>query len=66
MNSAKEKVLNILNDVPDTVEDEIDVMNNIYHNIRLNLSRQAIEDGDVYSTEDVRDYFSKKRQGVVS
>ena len=64
MSRAKETVLYALNEVPENVDDEIEVINTLYHNVRLSMSRQAVTDGNVYSTDDVRDYFTKKRQRV--
>ena len=66
MSKAKQNIMNALNEVPDSIEDEIDVINNLYHNVRLNISREAVKKGDVYSTEEVRGYFERKRQGVLN
>ena len=64
MSDAKKHVLNALNDISDDIDDEIEVVNNLYHRLRLDEGRKAVADGNSFSTDDVRKYFAQKRQGV--
>ncbi len=66
MSDAKKHVLNALNDIPDDIDDEIEVVNNLYHRLRLDEGRKAVADGNTFSTDDVREYFAKKRQGALA
>lgn len=64
MSIAKEKIINELNAIPDDMDDELEVINNLYHRVRLKYSKESVEKYGTFSTDEVREYFTAKRVQV--
>lgn len=64
MSEAKTIVMNALRDIPDTIDDKYEVLDNLYHRIRLKESRDSASNQGTLSTEDVREFFERKRKKV--
>ncbi|MBR1634129.1 MAG: hypothetical protein IJ682_03600 [Lachnospiraceae bacterium] len=67
MSIAKEKIMKELNAISDDMDDELEVINNLYHRVRLKYSKESVEKYGTFSTDEVREYFmAKRKQAVVS
>jgi ribonuclease I len=62
MSAAKEVILNNLNDISDDIQDEFEVLEGLYKMIKLEQSRESARHDGTLSTDEVREYFSKKHQ----
>ena len=60
MSIAKANVYNRLNDISDDIQDEIEILEGIFKQIKLEKSRQSIKEQGTMSTDDVRLYIANK------
>jgi len=60
MSTAKQSIINRISVMPDGIQDEFEILENLYKILRLEKSRQSVEEEGSYSTEEVRKYFKKK------
>jgi hypothetical protein len=60
MSIAKANVYNRLNAISDDIQDEIEILEGIFKQIKLEKSRQSIKEQGTMSTDDVRLYFANK------
>ena len=66
MSEAKAAVMNNLKKIPDTITDEMEVINRLYALARLEHSKKRCEEEGVLSDEDVEAHFLKKRESYAS
>ena len=59
MSNAKQIIINQLSIISDDIQDEFEVLENLYKLLRLERSRQSVEENGSYSTDEVRQYFKK-------
>ena len=64
MSNAKQIIINQLSIIPDDIQDEFEVLENLYKLLRLERSRQSVEENGSYSTDEVRQYFQKKHTDI--
>ena len=62
MSIAKASVLDMMNNVPDDIQDEIEVLESLYKLIRLEKSRISAKENGTMSTDEVRAHFANKHQ----
>ena len=62
MSIAKASVLDMMNNVPDDIQDEIEVLESLYKLIRLEKSRISAKENGTMSTDEVRTHFANKHQ----
>lgn len=65
MSDAKAAVMEELDAVSDDLDDEMQIVNNLYHRMRLKLSRESAAEDGTYSTNEVREFFARKRTGIL-
>ncbi len=65
MSTAKQVIINQLSIIPDDIQDEFEVLENLYKLLRLERSRQSVEENGSYSTDEVRQYFKKKHADML-
>jgi hypothetical protein len=61
MSTAKAAIFDEINAMPDNL-DELEIIDSLYHRIRLKQSRESIEEYGTLSTDEVREYFRNKRE----
>lgn len=59
MSTAKVMILNMLNDIPDDIQDETEILESLYKLMKLEKSRQSVQEKGTLSTDEVRAYFAK-------
>lgn len=64
MSNAKQIIINQLSIISDDIQDEFEILENLYKLLRLEKSRQSIEENGSYSTDEVRQYFKKKHMDM--
>lgn len=62
MSIAKEAVMNKLYEIPDDLQNEIEVVEGLYKLIKLEQSKTSAEIEGTLSTDDVRAYFLNKHK----
>ena len=62
MSTAKISVINLINSVPDDVQDELEVIESLYKMIKLGQSRISVKTKGTLSTEEMREHFASKRK----
>ncbi|MCH5266671.1 MAG: hypothetical protein J1F02_12285 [Lachnospiraceae bacterium] len=62
MSTAKQLILESLSGIPDDIQDEFEVMENLYKLLRYRKSKQSIASNGGQSTEDVRAMFQQKHE----
>lgn len=62
MSTAKQLIMENLSNIPDDIQDEFEVMDNLYKLLRYRKSKQSIETNGGHTTEEVREYFMKKTE----
>ncbi|NLG05422.1 MAG: hypothetical protein GX567_16610 [Clostridia bacterium] len=62
MSTAKTLLLNELNEMPDEIDDEFQIIENLYKVLKLKKSQQSVEQYGALSTEQVREHFSNERR----
>ena len=60
MSIAKASVQDMLNTVPDDIQDEMDILECLYKMMKLEMSRRSAKAEGTMSTEEVRAYFAKE------
>lgn len=63
MSIAKSSIINMMNSIPDDIQDEIEVVESLYKIIKLEKSRASAKEKGTLSTDEVRKHFAKKRKG---
>lgn len=67
MSIAKEAVMNKLYEMPDDLQDEMEVMEGLYKLLKLEKSKMSAETEGTLSTNEVREYLaSRHRKEAVS
>ena len=54
MSNAKQLVIKSLSDISDDIQDEFEILENLYKLIKLEKSRQSIQEEGSYTTEEAR------------
>ena len=62
MSTAKAMVLNELSEMPDEINDEFQIVENLYKILKLKKSQKSVQEQGTLSTSDVRKHFSEKRE----
>ena len=62
MNPAKMHVFDELNAIPESVDNEIEILDQLYHRIRLQASRESASRDGVFTTDEVRAHFRNRRE----
>lgn len=60
MSNAKQIIIKNLSAISDDIQDEFEILENLYKLVKLEKSRQSIKEEGSYSTEDARQYFQNK------
>jgi hypothetical protein len=60
VSTAKETIMNNLNDMSDDVQDEFEVLEGLYKMVKLEKSRESVKHEGTLSTDEVREHFAKK------
>lgn len=60
MSDAKQLIIENLSAISDDIQDEFEVIENLYKLLRYQKSKQAITNNGGHSTEDVRNMFQQK------
>lgn len=60
MSTAKQAIINNLSVIPDDIQDEFEILENLYKLLKLEKSIQSVEKEGSYSTDEVRQFFQKK------
>lgn len=60
MSDAKSFIFDEVLSMPDNL-DELEIINNLYHKVRLKESRESIIEYGTLSTDEVKAYFLQKR-----
>lgn len=62
MSTAKKLIIDNLSDIPDDIQDEFEVMENLYKLLRFKKSQQSIAENGGYTTDEVRKMFQEKHE----
>ena len=62
MSTAKQLIIDNLSDISDGIQDEFEVMENLYKLLRFKKSQQSITEYGGHTTDEVRKMFQKKRE----
>ena len=62
MSTAKASIQNMLDTVPDDIQEEIDILECLYKMMKLEVSRKSVQTNGTLSTDDVRAHFAKKHE----
>lgn len=62
MSTAKQLIIDNLSDISDDIQDEFEVMENLYKLLRYRKSVQSIEENGGHTSDEVREIFLKKRK----
>lgn len=54
MSGAKQVIINNLSIISDDIQDEFEILENLYKLLKLEKSRQSVKEEGSYSTEEVR------------
>lgn len=60
MNTAKKLIIDNLSHIPDDIQDEFEVMENLYKLLRFKKSQQFVTEYGGYTTDEVRKMFQEK------
>lgn len=60
MSTAKQMIIDNLSNISDDLQDEFEVMENLYKLLRYQKSVQSIQENGRYSSEEVRKWFQEK------
>ena len=66
MSNAKQLVIKSLSDISDDIQDEFEILENLYKLIKLEKSRQSIQEEGSYTTEEARQKKKKKYGNIIS
>lgn len=62
MSTAKKLIIDNLSNIPDDIQDEFEVMENLYKLLRFKKSQQSVAENGGYTTDEVRKMFQKKHE----
>lgn len=62
MSTAKAIVMDKLNMIPDDIQDEIEVLEGLYKQFKLEKSRASVLEHGVLTTDEVRRHVSSRRK----
>lgn len=62
MSTAKKLIIDNLSSIPDDIQDEFEVMENLYKLLRFQKSQQSIAEDGGYTTDEVRKIFQEKHE----
>lgn len=62
MSKAKELILNKLYEIPDDLQNEMEVIESLYKLIKLENSKVSAETYGTLSTNDAREYFANRHK----
>lgn len=62
MSTAKKMIIDNLSDIPDDIQDEFEVMENLYKLLRFKKSQQSLSENGGYTTDEVRKIFQEKHE----
>ena len=62
MSTAKAIVMDKLNMIPDDIQDEIEVLEGLYKQFKLEKSRESVQEHGVLTTDEVRRHVSNRRK----
>ena len=62
MSIAKTTLINLINNVPDDIQDEVEVIESLYKMVKLEKSRLSVEQKGTLSTDEVREHFANKHK----
>ena len=62
MSTAKQLIIDNLSNISDDIQDEFEVMENLYKLLRFKKSQQSIAENGGHTTDEVRKMFQKKRE----
>lgn len=62
MSIAKELVMNKVYEIPDDLQDELEVLEGVYKLLKLERSKRSAETECTLSTNDVRKYFLNRHK----
>ena len=62
MSEAKQLIIDNLSNISDDIQDEFEVMENLYKLLRYRKSVQSMEENDGYTSDEVREMFLKKSE----
>lgn len=62
MSTAKALVMDKLNMIPDDIQDEVEVLEGLYKQLKLERSRQSVNAYGTLSTDEVRKRVSERRK----
>jgi uncharacterized protein YoxC len=60
MSTAKEIIVNKLEYISDDVQDEFEVLDDLYKLLKLEKSRASVKSEGTFSTTEVREHFAEK------
>ncbi len=61
MSNAKQLIIKNLSDISDDIQDEFEILENLYKLLRLEKSRRSVQEEGSYSTDEARQYFQENR-----
>ena len=62
MSVAKASVLNMINFIPDDIQDEMEVIESLYKLVKLERSKASVVEKGTLSTDEVRSRFANKNR----
>lgn len=62
MSTAKKLIIDNLSNIPDDIQDEFEVMENLYKLLRFRKSQRSVAENGGYTTDEVRKMFQKKHE----
>lgn len=62
MSTAKQVIMNNLSVIPDDIQDEFEVLENLYKLLKLQRSIQSVQEDGSYTTDEVRQLFEDKHK----
>ena len=61
MSTAKAQVMEILQQIPDTISDEFQVVDDLYKLLKLKKSQDSIEKQGTMTTDEVKGHFKARK-----
>lgn len=62
MSTAKKLIIDNLSNIPDDIQDEFEVMENLYKLLRFRKSQRSVAENGGYTTDEVRKMFQEKHE----
>ena len=60
MSHAKQMIIKNLSDISDDIQDEFEILENLYKLLKLEKSRHSVQEEGSYSTDEARQYFQER------